>query len=338
MDTKERNRGRTPNQNNGRRAAPRNKQQGRLPENQRPRLQAPKEEIPEVEYTPGKPLRRGRFLLRLLSVATVAAALIVAVSMFFKVDTVTVLGADQYTAWQIRAASGIEDGDGLLTLNRSRAVGKIKSNLPYVDKVKISIELPGTVQIEVTEFDVAYAIETSEGGWWLISSSGEAVESVASSAVAGYTQIQGVIIQTPEAGETVRAAAAVEETESTQETATEESETGESETEESESPMEIPDFQIDDDSAQKLEVALIIAQELESNGVIGEMSLIDVTDLAAVQMRYGQRIDVKLGGTGDLTYKIRYMAQAVSQLEDYQSGELDLTFELQQQGIFTPEN
>ena len=40
-------------------------------------------------------------------------------SIFFKVDTITVTGAQKYTAWMVREASGIEEGDGLLTLSKA---------------------------------------------------------------------------------------------------------------------------------------------------------------------------------------------------------------------------
>ena len=60
-------------------------------------VRPPKENIPEVVYTMPKPFRKGRFLLKLVSVAAVVLALMLAVSIFFKVDTITVAGAQKYT-------------------------------------------------------------------------------------------------------------------------------------------------------------------------------------------------------------------------------------------------
>ena len=60
------------------------------------RIKAPREDIPEAVYTMPKPLHKGKFLMRMVSVVAVVLALVVALSIFFRVDTVTVLGAEKY--------------------------------------------------------------------------------------------------------------------------------------------------------------------------------------------------------------------------------------------------
>ena len=54
------------------------------------------------------------------------------------------------------------------------------------------------------------------------------------------------------------------------------------------------------------------------------------------QLWYGQKYQILLGGPTELTYKIRYMTQAVATLADYQSGVLDLSLEQDRKAIFTP--
>lgn len=291
------------------------------------RVKAPREDIPEAVYTMPQPLRKGKFLLRLVSVVAVVLAMVVALSIFFRVDTVTVLGAEKYTPWMIREASGIEDGDGLLTLSKARAAGKIKSALPYVDQVKIVRQLPSTVQIEITELAVTYAISAEDASWWLIDSSGEAVEPIEASAATGYTRIAGVTIQTPRQGQSVTAAE-TQTTESTEQTDS---------TEASDDGITIPTQPVET-NAQRLSAALSILQSLEDNGVIGQVASINVVSLTDLQLQYGQRFLVKLGTSDRLSYKITYMTQMISQLEDHQTGELDVSFEFSEQGIFTPDS
>ena len=72
--------------------------------------------------------------------------------------------------------------------------------------------------------------------------------------------------------------------------------------------------------------ALTILTELENNDIVGEAASIDVTSLVNIELWYGQRYRVKLGDLGRMDYKISCMKQAVSQLQDYQSGVLDVTF------------
>ena len=290
------------------------------------RIKAPREDIPEAVYTMPKPLPKGKFLMRMVSVVAVVLALVVALSIFFRVDTVTVLGAEKYTPWMVREASGIEDGDGLLTLSKARAAGKIKSALPYVDQVKIIRQLPSTVQIEITELAVTYAIAAEDASWWLIDSNGQAVEAIEPSAATGYTRIAGLTVQSPRQGQSV-VAAEIAKDESTEATES----TGETD------GVTIP-TQPAETNAQRLSAALNILKCLEDNGVIGQVQSVNVVSLADLELQYGQRFQVKLGNADRLSYKITYMTQMISQLEDHQTGVLDVSFEFSEQGIFIPDS
>lgn len=297
-------------------------------------VKAPRAEIPEVTYTMPKPLRKGKFLLRLVSVAAVVVALVMAVSVFFKVETITVLGAEKYTAWAVLEASGIQEGDPLLTLSEARAAGKIRSALPYIGDVKIDIKLPGTVSIEIRELDVTYAVESGEG-WWLIAADGTLIEQIDATAAAGYTRVLGVTIRSTKAGRTAEAAEDAKDVKVTEAA----SETGEP----TESEPTLPDdVSLPDDATpspdRRLAAALSILQEMEKNGVIGQVESVDVTDLNALTIHFSQRLRVLLGDDSALAYKVRYMAAAVEQIESYQTGVLDLSFRYSEQGIFTPEN
>lgn len=290
------------------------------------KISPPREDIPEAVYTMPQPLRKGKFLLRLVSVVAAVLALVVALAVFFRVETVTVLGAEKYTAWMVCEASGIQEGDGLLTLSKARAAGKIKSALPYVDQVKILRQMPSTVRIEITELDVTYAIAAEDTGWWLIDSAGKAVEAVDASAASGYTRILGVTIQSPRQGQSVTAVQTLPATEETE--ATEESQ---------ESGVTIPTQPVET-NGQRLSAALSILKALEENGIIGQVSTVNVESLADLALQYGQRFQVKLGSADRISYKVSYMSQMVAQLADHQTGTLDVSFEFSEQGIFSPES
>lgn len=288
-------------------------------------VKPPRENIPEAVYTMPQPLRKGKFLLRLVSVVAAVLAMVVALAVFFRVETVTVLGAEKYTPWMICEASGIKEGDGLLTLSKARAAGKIKSALPYVDRVKIIRQLPSTVQIEVTELDVTYAVEAEDTSWWLIDSAGRAVEAIDASTATGYTRVLGVTIQSPRQSQNVTAA----------ETAPAETEESTGETQEGE--VTIPTQPVET-NGMRLSAALSILKSLEENGIIGQVSTVQVASLADLELQYGQRFRVKLGSSDRLSYKISYMSQMVAQLADHQTGTLDVSFEFSEQGIFSPES
>lgn len=306
--------------------------QRKRPQQSKRVVKAPREDIPGVVYTMPKPLHRGKFLLRLVTVAAVVAALMMAISIFFRVDTVSVLGAQKYTPWDVSQASGIQEGDGLLTLSKARIAGKIKMALPYVDEVKINVTLPGTVNIEIKELQVTYAIAAQDNSWWLIAANGDVVKQIETSAASGYTRIFGVQADAPRTDAKVTAAAD-QVPEETQTEATEEGQIPETQPGDG---VTLP-TQVMETNAQRLDAALSILQSLERNGVIGQISSVNVQSLSEIQLQYGQRFQVRIGTTENLDYKIRYMNQAISQMEDYQTGQLDVSFEYAEQGVFTPE-
>lgn len=266
-----------------------------------------KKPTPEVVYTPARPFSRNRFLLKLLTVVAVVVAIIFGTSIFFKVDTFVVSGANKYTPWQVREASGIREGDNLLTFGVPAACGRIKTALPYVEDVRIGIELPDTVHIEIVERNVVYAIGAEDGSHWLITSTGSIVEQTSASSVGGYTQVLGVTLADPAQGGQARAASEPQETLPEGETA--------------------PAVQ-GVDPAQKLSAALSILQYLEANGVIGEAASVDVSDVGNLELWYGQQYQVLLGDVSRLDYKIECMKAAIDQMDSYQSGVLDVSFKI----------
>ena len=277
-------------------------------------IRAPREEIPAVVYTAPKPLSRGGFALRLATMAAVVAAVFLALSVFFRVETITVAGADKYTPWMVRQAAGVEPGEALLSVGEARVASRIIDRLPYVDKVKVDIRLPGTVEIQITELQVTYSIEDENGAWWLISSGGRAVEQVNLDKALGYTRVEGVAIRTPQPGAQVQAIPGVvidpgEGTAESQEQA---------------------------DADEQLSSLIAVLTALEHNRIIGEVTVVDVTDVTDIRLEYPQLLTVRLGSSARMDYKVGYLAAALEQMEDSHSGDLDLTFEYTEDAVFTP--
>ena len=277
-------------------------------------IRPPREEVPSIVYTAPKPMRRGAFAWKLISMAAVVVAVFLGLSVFFRVDTITVAGADKYTPWMIRQASGVETGDALLSISEARVASRIISDLPYIDEVKVSRKLPGTVEIQVTELQVTYSIEDENGGWWLMASSGRAIEAVSLEKALGYTRVEGLAIRTPTAGEQVQALPGriVDPGEGT---AVEMDQT---------------------DADQQLAALIAIMTGLERSRIIGEITVIDVTTVTDLRLEYPQLLTVRLGDDQQLEYKISYLAAAVEKLEANQSGELDLSLEYTEKAVFTP--
>lgn len=145
--------------------------------------------------------RRGRFsgLYKLLSVLLVAAAVIGACMVFFRVNQVTVTGNVRYSAEEVVAAAGIEIGDNLAALPRSRIAARIRVGLPYIKSAVITPVLPDTVELKVTEHTAAAAVAGEGTGWWLISDSGKLLEQTDSAE--GVMTVTGLTAQSPVLGD-----------------------------------------------------------------------------------------------------------------------------------------
>lgn len=309
MDTKEKT-GRVP-------VAPRRKPPQASSTNKAtaPRRKIVKEEprpLQDVVYIPPKPFMRNRLLLRLATVAAIVLALVLAMAVFFRVEHVHVSGMDQYTAWDISEASGIEKGESLFSLGLPGAAAKIKA-LPYVKDVRIGIKLPNMVMIEITEVRVTYAVKAQNNDWWLVDSGGRIIEKVAENVQDEYTKILGVHILNPKAG---------------QQSVAHETAKPEVDADGNTIPVTVT-------AAQQLTTALSIADQLEANGVIGQAASIDVNDMGNLQVWYGEQYQIKLGDESQLAHKINLAKGAIDSLsqESHNSGVLDVSFTVDKTGV-----
>lgn len=262
---------------------------------------SPSPRKPNVSASGAKGFQSRRLYLQLLTLFAVALAVCLGISIFFRVDTITVTGAERYNAWTVAQASGIENGDNLLFFGRAGAQVKIRQALPYVEKVRIGIRLPGTVLIEIEEVPVVYSIRDLDGSWWLITSQGRVVEQVNSASAVNCTSIEGVTLDNPVQGEQAVAWEQPQQTDP--------------------SGQSVITAQR---SADLLQAALEIAQQLERFELMGEAASIHVEDLQQLYLWYGSRFQVMLGDSSEMDSKIAAMKSAVEQMGQFQSGILEV--------------
>ena len=126
----------------------------------------------------GRRRNRGRFgaLYKLLSAVLILAAIVLGCVVFFRVNTVEVVGDSPYTAEEIIAVSGVEQGDNLFGLNKYQISSRIYTQLPYIDTVTFVRRYPETLEIRVTAGVPAGWFE-SGGQCWLVDSRGKILES-----------------------------------------------------------------------------------------------------------------------------------------------------------------
>ena len=282
----------------------------------------------DVVYTPPKPFKRGRFLLHLATVAAMVMAVVLGMAIFFKVEKVQVSGNNKYSAWEVSEASGIEIGSNLMTISRAQISGSVISNLPYVDTVRVGINLPDTVNIEITELDVVYSISDSAGNWWLMNTEGKIVEGINEVAAKDYTQVLGLRLTDPVVGQQAVAQEPELPTIPLDVPEGETTEDGEVVTEpvaETTAPEET--LAVGVTGAERLETAMSVLQTLSTNSISGMIDSVDVSKLTAIELWYDARFQINLGDVSRVDYKIESLKATVSQMESYERGQLDISFE-----------
>ena len=231
---------------------------------------------------------RGGFgvLYKLLSVLLICAAIILALTLFFRVDTVVVSGQERYTAQEIQDATGIQSGDNLFLLNKYEVAGYIVEALPYIEEIRINRKMPDTLLIEVQECDTPLAV-VQDGSAWLVSPKGKIVEQKKALSAKGYGVIEGCQLLAPSVGTPIALAT---------------------------------EYANRQDSLQQLLLALESAQMLE------EVDAIRLDNEEALFMDYGGRFTVKMPYEADYTVKLRALQLALEsgKIQDNMSGTFDM--------------
>ncbi len=256
---------------------------------------------------------RGRFgpLSKLLCLLAVVVALTVGVTVFFRVESVVISGNQRYTQEEITAASGIQLGDNLYSLNKVRIAQNIRTSLPYIGDLTINRVLPSTIAITVTEWEAVAQVappdqdraaavqeELADGDTekppaelaqetWLISVRGKLLEPAPADSAA--ITVTGLTAIAPQAG----------------------------------SMLEAPESE-----AAQLSALTGLLEALEGAGATGQVTSIR---LSATQLvaRYLDRFDVKMKLDADFPYNVQLMQTVRQKIEEEYSteavGSIDLT-------------
>jgi cell division protein FtsQ len=134
--------------------------------------------------------RLHRFGIALGVAAVVLAGVGVVIAPLLDVDRVVVTGAARVDPAAVRAATGIEVGDTLLTVDAGRAVSAVRA-VPWVSTATVSRSWPSTVEVAIVERTPVAALLGGDGQAALVDEEGRILEVVAPEA-AGVVLVDGV--------------------------------------------------------------------------------------------------------------------------------------------------
>ena len=233
--------------------------------------------------------RRGGYsvLYKLLSLLLICACVIVALTLFFRIEHIEVTGQQRYTEEEVAEASGVELGDNLYLLNKPTVVSNILERLPYIERVKrVNRQLPDTLTIEVEESGAPVAL-VQDGGVWLISSAGKIVERLEGEDTGDYAVISGLYLLAPSVGTSFVVAA--------------------------------------EDSGLE-ESLLALLEALEAAEMLGDVRGIRMEDPDYLAMDYTDRFTVRLPYGADYPYKLRFLQAVLAdeKIQDNMTGTFDM--------------
>lgn len=229
---------------------------------------------------------------RILIMGAVILAVIVSMIIFFRVRSVEVTGNHYYSAQEIIDAASIMDGDNLLTLSRGEIAGNVIAKLPYIKNVRVTRQLPDSVVLRVTEYESTYAVQDTNGDYYLITAAGKVTEQLDEREAKSHIVVEELTIHPPTIGEVITLTYA--------------------EGKEAE-------------AQSRLSALLQLLQEIENAELSKYVASVQVPSAYQMTLWYGDRFEVRLGNREKLAYKLEFLKVVVAEQKDYVTGIIDLS-------------
>lgn len=133
-----------------------------------------------------------KILLWIMAVfAFAATAVVLSLTVFFKIEAIDVAGNTIYQSEEILAQCPIDKGQNLFLSDTKTAKQMLEQNLPYIYNAEIKRKLPCSVSIEITEAAPAYSIMKEDETYILLDNRFKVLEDNAQTH-------QGIMIQNTE--------------------------------------------------------------------------------------------------------------------------------------------
>ena len=220
-----------------------------------------------------------------LSFLLVCIAVVFGMGVFFRVQTIEVKGAVDYTPEQIIDASGIDEGDNLFFVNRISAGSRIITNLPLVERAWVDRELPNKIIINVEESS-SMAYVDWQGQNWILTGNCKLLGSAPEDQLGGLIRVLNVTPENPEAGAFMSVTAA---------------------------------------DQLKLTYLQSILSSIEDLRIVQNVSDLDMSNAANPSFRYMDRFTVRMGSNNNTDYKLRMLLSAVMTMQPDETGIFNLS-------------
>ena len=233
----------------------------------------------------------GMILLTVLTVCVLGG-------VFLRVDSITVEDEEDFSAEEIRKASGIAIGQNLFLLDKNEVAKRIARNVPYADKITVSKRYPTGVRIALSRGTGCYYVQKGND-YYVISEEKNVLartSDIETLELSGDVRLDSSKISRCVVGEKLV-------------------------------------FSDRDMEGMFDELTAL----LREHGLFGFCTSITFNSKFDVQFRYQDRITVKLGDLYDLDIKLRFAEKIMEKTEENESGEIDVSDRNLHEGVLTPD-
>lgn len=229
----------------------------------------------------------------------IVVSVVLACTVFFRVEEVEVEGNERYSAEQILEVANVEQGANLILTPGDQIANRIYKSLSYVDRVQVQKRFPTTIRLRITEsqpvavLPAAMVVTTEEGEettaetgeLWIIDAKGKLLEKADEGLALQYISVTGLQVINPKQGELA---------------------------------------QVPSVAQHRMENFLRLLQTLEDRGLVEKVTAIDATLSTEISLVYDGRITGKLLSSSDFNRKLQIFEEIVALTGDYEHRTVNL--------------
>ena len=256
---------------------------------------AKKKKEPKQPKQPKQPKGKAGILYAVVMAILMVVSVVLACTVFFRVESVQVVGVERYSVEEIQKVASVEKGSNLILTPGEQVAGRMYKKLPYVDHVDVQKRFPTTLRLVVTESVPAAVVPVSAtvemtgedgkiiptvaltGEYWIIDPKGRLLEPADEAAQQQYITVTGVSAFEPVQGEI-----------------------------------------IDVENPNQKASLIGLLQALESEGMLANVTDVDASLTTEISMVYDGRITAKLLSNTDFVRKLRVLEEVVALTGDHE--------------------
>lgn len=148
--------------------------------------------------------RRAR-LTKIFGIVLSLVCGILALTAFFRVDTIEVVGLTRYETQDVLNTFGVKKGDNLFFCDSWRGQERLLAQYPYFENVTVERDLPSRMIVTVTESQPIAVVNGTQGGWFVLDKNCRVLARTDQEGAKDIAEVLGLRTAGAEAGQTLQA-------------------------------------------------------------------------------------------------------------------------------------